>query len=422
MRSIALPFLMLVLAAVTPPARGGESQGQTAEVWNLGTLEPDKVYPTTLSARNQSCRGEREFIFSIEGAPWLRITGPKRVVAARGETAITAAVVDLQGVSPGTYDDGKVVTRCPECPPKCLLDYRAIEIRLTVAAPRAPGPPAEIQEGGGRPGGAGAAGAADPAAALADAWENLQTFTEDYRGRELTSDEVEKAHAQLWDLTTALREAQAEFLGWQAVTRKDELEATTRSCLEEAYARLDALVGHFAEMMARLQEQEARTDEAYARFNELLRECKRWRGIAPPAQAVRNAGLVSQAAWEAKNEELELRKLEAEADLRATADEIAEVEKRIDECLAEAIDQLSRSGGGLGEPGPGPDQVLLEPYSGRPTEDLGDSPRAQAWGLGQLIEDLTRERGDEMRRKIEEAEEEKRRMRRELEEGGGNAR
>lgn len=435
-RVLVLTLAALTAAALAGAANGDEPRGQVAEVWDLGTLERGGVHATTLAAHNESCPGRREFIFSIDGAPWLRLTGSDRVVAGPGETATTPAEVDLTRVAPGTYENGRVVARCPKCPRKCHLDYREIHIRLTVtklsavedrpvglgdpagsSGGVAPGTGLESESGPDQERSGGVQQELDDAGSeLAEAWRQLEVFTSEHVGNSLAPDEVFQAYVRLWQLTADLRQAQEQFLGGQVVARNEELTEATRLCLEENSARLEVLVKYFSETLAKLQQQEAITDKAYARYNALLREHRKWRGITPPVEAIRNAGLVSQGAWNAKNEELKLRGLEGEADLKATVTEITRVQESIDECFETAIQELASEHGGILEPGPGEPHLLDEPYSQDPREDLRRSVRARRWKLDQLIDELAEARHEEMQRQLREAEKEKQKMRNELEE------
>ena len=119
-------------------AAGEEQAGQQGEVWNLGIQQNGRRYPTTLSAHNRSCGGKRDFEITIEGeaAQFLGITGPTVLEKIkRGETKTTDAVLDLNGVAPGVYNEGTVAVRCLNCPPRCHQDYTVLKIHLTVAGP-----------------------------------------------------------------------------------------------------------------------------------------------------------------------------------------------------------------------------------------------------------------------------------------------
>jgi len=144
-----------LLAAPQVLAQGG-SQGDSAAsaapgIWDLGTLSAGRVYDTTFSASNASCPGRHDFEIRVEGAPWLRVTGPARLEdVAAGETKSTAAEVDLTGVAPGAHH-GTLAIRCLDCPPTCNQDLTTFEVRLVAVA----------DGGGSSGGGTGGGGTAD---------------------------------------------------------------------------------------------------------------------------------------------------------------------------------------------------------------------------------------------------------------------
>lgn len=124
-----------------PAAPGCEATGDpgnpaspSGQIWRLGTLRTGKVYPTTVTARNVDCRGRHNFAVSVEGAPWLRITGPSTLSGiAPGGSRATEAEVDFRDAAPGEYR-GKIVVRCLTCPPppKCRQDLTEIDVLVTV--------------------------------------------------------------------------------------------------------------------------------------------------------------------------------------------------------------------------------------------------------------------------------------------------
>lgn len=144
LRNSTVALVGVVLGASLCAAPGAalaaeeEQLGQQGEVWNLGTQQNGRRYPTTLSAHNESCGGKRDFRITVEGeaALFLEITGPTVLEKIkRGETKTTDAVLDLIGVAPGVYNEGTVKVRCLNCPARCNLDYTVLEVRLTVAGP-----------------------------------------------------------------------------------------------------------------------------------------------------------------------------------------------------------------------------------------------------------------------------------------------
>ncbi len=130
---ILMTALLAMALQPAPCAAQDQAVGQQGNVWNLGTLRQGEIRPTTLSAQNR-CPGRRKFEFSIVGAPWLRVAGRAVVKVATGRIESTAAMVDLTGVEPGSYDRGRVVIRCLNCPPACTQDYTEIIVLLTVTA------------------------------------------------------------------------------------------------------------------------------------------------------------------------------------------------------------------------------------------------------------------------------------------------
>lgn len=129
---LAAVLLLPLLFLVTGSSFAGEGAG--GAVWDLGTLQADRVYPTEITARNVDCAGSHTFIVSVVDAPWLRITGPDRLEdVALGGSRTTPARVDLRGVEPGEHR-GEIRFRCVTCPgpPVCELNKTSMEVRLRV--------------------------------------------------------------------------------------------------------------------------------------------------------------------------------------------------------------------------------------------------------------------------------------------------
>jgi len=125
----------LCLIASLPAAA---EEGQQGAVWDLGTQLAGARRATTVSAVNVSCRGKRDFEIEIEGqaSRFLQITGSTLLEKiGRGETRTTPAVLDLNGVPAGVYNEGAIVVRCINCPANCRQDYTRIAVHLTVTAP-----------------------------------------------------------------------------------------------------------------------------------------------------------------------------------------------------------------------------------------------------------------------------------------------
>lgn len=115
--SLWIALSLLTFAAASQAQQGEDSVGQVGSVWNLGDLAAGRVYPTTLTAQNLSCRGKHDFEISVEGAPWLEVVGPTRLEKIGvGEARTSDARVDLRDVAPGDYR-GTVRIRCLTCPP-----------------------------------------------------------------------------------------------------------------------------------------------------------------------------------------------------------------------------------------------------------------------------------------------------------------
>ncbi len=86
-RSSILALAGAVLGVVIWMAPGAacaeeeEQLGQQGAIWNLGTRQSGRRYPTTVSAHNKSCSGKRDFRVTVEGEAtrFLEITGPTDV-------------------------------------------------------------------------------------------------------------------------------------------------------------------------------------------------------------------------------------------------------------------------------------------------------------------------------------------------------
>ena len=103
-------------------------------VWDLGVLEPGKVYPTTITAANVSCKGKQTFEIQISDADWLKIEGPAVLRNIKqGKQKVTQALVDVTDLAPGAYR-GVVTINCTTCPgpPKCTQNVSTLDVRLVV--------------------------------------------------------------------------------------------------------------------------------------------------------------------------------------------------------------------------------------------------------------------------------------------------
>ena len=118
-----------LFAGGSPLAADGDRQ-----VLDYGQLEPGRVYPTTATAVNESCRGAHDFRLEVEGGTWYRITGPTVLGGIRrGEQRSTEVEVDTRGLAPGAHEL-LLKIRCTTCPPppKCTQDITEIVVRLRI--------------------------------------------------------------------------------------------------------------------------------------------------------------------------------------------------------------------------------------------------------------------------------------------------
>ncbi len=126
-RWIRAPLCLAIALFGVSPAIADQAERQ---VWDLGTLQPGRVYDTEATGVNHSCRGKHDLEITVEGAPWLRITGPhvlRRVGV--GERKSTPAQVDTRGLEPGVYR-GEMRIRCLTCPPppKCVQSITELDV------------------------------------------------------------------------------------------------------------------------------------------------------------------------------------------------------------------------------------------------------------------------------------------------------
>lgn len=133
MRSIQRFVLLLIGLLLALPAAG--KQGKGPQVWDLGQLHVGKRYPTEVATFNHTCHGKHTFTIEVHDAPWFHLTGPATVRVRMGEIRHSAAEIDLTTQPPGTYEEGRIVTRCEDCPPSCFLDRSEIPLRLVAVAP-----------------------------------------------------------------------------------------------------------------------------------------------------------------------------------------------------------------------------------------------------------------------------------------------
>jgi hypothetical protein len=321
---------VLLLAAAAAGAAG--PTGQQGQVWNLGTQQSGKTFPTQVSVFNESCRGAHDFTVAIQGevARFLSITGPTELTdIRRGETKSTPARLDLRGAAAGAYE-GEVVTRCTDCPPNCNLDYRTISVLLEVTAPagasprtadttwQAPAPAPRTAETTWTP---PPAGSPDPdghcafVPTVTPSWEGTpgggpaivertgthvldlspgsplwtlvltseRTAGTTWRPAAPSAPAVTRGAETTWDLAAQTRDLCLEHLD-----PCEELLARVRAA-EEAYRdaqrRADAATGQeeYDEREAEALDEETARDRAYAET--LRRQAAEWRQLAADARA-----------------------------------------------------------------------------------------------------------------------------------------
>lgn len=126
-----VPVLSLVLLLAAPLAPTWAEPSDLEEtLWDLGTLEAGKVYPTTVAAVNNSCPGAHTVTIQLHGAPWLRVTGPKQFDGLRpGDSRTSPAELDTRGLTTGLYE-GWIRLRCTTCPPppRCYQNIGLVHV------------------------------------------------------------------------------------------------------------------------------------------------------------------------------------------------------------------------------------------------------------------------------------------------------
>jgi len=278
-------------ALAAPPATAqSEALGHHGSVWNLGTQESGRSFPTDVTARNVNCRGERTFEVSVEGeaADFLSIVGPTRLEGiARGESRTTPARLDLTGIPAGVYNEGRIVIRCVDCPPKCRPHITTLDIHLTVRAPEgeAAGPPASAPDDPGR----GADAGWDP-----DDYEFLPHVDYDWGTGEAPGDGRHRV-----EVTKLAGASIATASDDDASTRVRDLCLESTGPCDELLARVREAEG--AARVARARADDAARDEAWdasqaaaiedeiasdrAQIATLRRQAADWRQLAADARA-----------------------------------------------------------------------------------------------------------------------------------------
>jgi len=131
-----LGWVVLLAILALPAAAWAQDQqaGQEGSVWNLGELAPG-VYPSTVTAVNESCPGPHDFHISLlgEAAGFMKIIGPTVLLGIPpGSNKTSEVYFDLRDVAPGTHNEGQVAVRCVDCPAICSQDYDLLAVHLTV--------------------------------------------------------------------------------------------------------------------------------------------------------------------------------------------------------------------------------------------------------------------------------------------------
>ena len=114
----------------------GEQQTQNDGLWDLGQLAAGKIYPTTVAAVNESCRGKHTFEIFIEGEDFLQVAGESVLEKIKvGQSKTAEAVIDLRDVTPGEHH-AQLHVRCLTCPPppKCTVNNQVLDVRVEVVA------------------------------------------------------------------------------------------------------------------------------------------------------------------------------------------------------------------------------------------------------------------------------------------------
>jgi len=371
----ALLALGLGLVATTSAVAAGD-EGQEGQVWNLGTQQAGRWFPTEVAVHNLSCRGSHDFAVSIAGqiAGVLTITGPTELHGIkRGDTKSTPAKLDLRGAAAGPYE-GEVVIRCLDCPPNCHLDHQTITVLLTVAAEPgampAPEAPATTSDGDG-PGTAPPAdlvattdGRVPPAADPEGACEFLPNIVANWEADDGTGgtaiEEKDGTHvvdlssgskvftAPTPELASQVRELCIDQLGPCA-----ELLAKVRAA-EEAYslarARADAATEREAydKSEAEALDEETARDRAYAAT--LRRQAADWRQLAADARAdaaTNHARAKRQPdyadSWEREAARDEARAKERDKNAERLEKQAEEVENRIRDKTQQADTRRGRA-------------------------------------------------------------------------------
>jgi hypothetical protein len=282
-RHRVLRFTALVALAATlsvAPPIASEDAGQGGAVWNFGTQEAGRAYPTEVVVVNRSCRGARNFSVAIDGemARFLSITGPTRLDGiGPGQSKSTPALLDLTAAQPGAQIGGVLVIRCLNCPASCRLDYQRIAISLAVRGEPAAAP-SDVTS-------------SDPDGNLefiphvAVSWDGGDAPIAERDGALVVDLSPGSA---LWTTTDAALTTQARELCLEDLDPCAELLAKVRAA-EEAYRRAQQRADDatrredWDQEDAATLDEEAERDRAYAET--LRRQAREWRELADNARA-----------------------------------------------------------------------------------------------------------------------------------------
>lgn len=326
----------LLLAPAVLSAQDGESAGQRGAVWDLGKLDNGKRYPTTVSAKNENCRGKRTFEIEVSGeiAEFLHITGPTRLEnIGRGQVKTTAAVVDLVGAKPGQYE-GLITVRCLDCSPACHQDYTNLTVLLQVKGPAVPAMPAGImQESTSVSGPTICPHALDPCADLLARAQKLEDEAAAARAhaRELAENQDwDNSQAKMDEEEAASDDAYAAKLRDQARQWRELADSAGQSAAKntERAGNFPAGSKYNLDWKAEAQRDEATVARRKARAKELEDEADR---VESGSTAKREKAEARRRATEAA---------QREADAKTEAADAAR--KAYDDCLEKAREQCEQ--------------------------------------------------------------------------------
>lgn len=139
-------LVFILTSLLAPSLMAAEGPDTSATVWNLGSLEVGKRYPTSITATNVSCRGRHDFRVEIVDTPWLQLGGSDTLQRiAVGQSKSVKALVDTGTLSVGPHH-GRVRVVCLNCPPPpaCTQNIVDIDVQMTIGT-ITPAPPQSIK-------------------------------------------------------------------------------------------------------------------------------------------------------------------------------------------------------------------------------------------------------------------------------------